>query len=376
MQENDDITLLVDGREAFPEILRCIDAAERSIVINMFIWRADEIGKRMAEAVLRAADRGVKVGISVDRYAIVLERSEECTHSFFHEHPTLVEWWKIGGIKMSYPDLYMKHPPKATHRELQQKLLSHKNVTVERDRFKADHSKFYIIDEKILILGGINIEDKENGADVSGRIYRDYMVKLVGEAYVRAFRAELWEGKTIPSGVRFVVNTKPPLPRRFMMMEHYLSLIREAKRELQITMPYFSPLRPFLSEILAAYRRGVKVSILVPERANFENDSNRKTVRYLLDKSNGGIAVYLSPRMVHAKMMYNEKEISLGSSNITKKAFRQLSELNLAFPRDGSSAAQRLIESDEENRRISRRVRNPKEIRYRRFAAWLESLVV
>lgn len=376
MQENDDITLLVDGREAFPEILKCIDAAERSIVINMFIWRADEIGKRMAEAVLRAADRGVKVEISVDRYAIVLERSEESTHSFFHEHPSLVEWWKIGGIKLSYPDLCMKKPPKATHHDLQQKLLAHPNVTVERDRFKADHSKFYIIDEKTLILGGINIEDKENGADVSGRIYRDYMVKLVGEKYVCSFRAELWEGKTIPSGVRFVVNTKPPLPRRFMMMEHYLSLIREAESELQITMPYFSPLRPFLSEILAAYRRGVKVSILVPERANFENDSNRKTVRYLLEKSNGGIAVYLSPRMVHAKMMYNEKEISLGSSNITKKAFRQLSELNLALPRNGSFAVQRLLESDEENRRISRRVRNPKEIRYRRFAAWLESLVV
>jgi cardiolipin synthase len=176
--------------------------------------------------------------------------------------------------------------------------------------------------------------------------------------------------------VRFVVNTKPPLPRRFMMMEHYLSLIREAESELQITMPYFSPLRPFLSEILAAYRRGVKVSILVPERANFENDSNRKTVRYLLEKSNGGIAVYLSPRMVHAKMMYNEKEISLGSSNITKKAFQQLSELNVVLPRNGSAVVQRLLESDAENRRIARRVKDPKEIRYRRFAAWLESLVV
>jgi hypothetical protein len=75
-------------------------------------------------------------------------------------------------------------------------------------------------------------------------------------------------------------------------------------------------------------------------------------------------------------MMYNEKEISLGSSNITKKAFHQLSELNVVLPRNGSAVVQRLLESDAENRRIARRVKDPKEIRYRRFAAWLESLVV
>ena len=68
--------LLVDGKQAFPEILRCIDGARRSLVINMFIWRDDAIGNTVAEAVLRAADRGVSVFISVDRYGVVLEKAE------------------------------------------------------------------------------------------------------------------------------------------------------------------------------------------------------------------------------------------------------------------------------------------------------------
>ena len=72
-ENNGDITLLVNGNNAFPEIIKSIEKAKESIYINMFIWRDDEIGNRVAAAVLGAADRGVKVNISVDRYGVVLE---------------------------------------------------------------------------------------------------------------------------------------------------------------------------------------------------------------------------------------------------------------------------------------------------------------
>ena len=66
------LELLVGGRRAFPEILGCIEKAKTSLEINMFIWRDDEIGNRMAQAVVDAADRGVQVYISADRYGVVL----------------------------------------------------------------------------------------------------------------------------------------------------------------------------------------------------------------------------------------------------------------------------------------------------------------
>ena len=43
----------------------------------MFIWRDDNIGNKIAKAIIDAANRGVKVNISVDRYGVVLEKSEE-----------------------------------------------------------------------------------------------------------------------------------------------------------------------------------------------------------------------------------------------------------------------------------------------------------
>ena len=366
--------LLVDGKEAFPEILRCIGAARKSIFINMFIWRDDVIGNRIAAAVLAAAERGVQVNISVDRYGVVLEKAEECKRSFFHKRQTLTEKVKTAALELLYP---MPGAPKRARDEetaLYRAVMSHPNIRVERNRFKADHSKFYIFDEEILILGGVNIEDKENGADLQGRIYQDYMVKMAGREYVETFLSKRERGEEGGEGYFFGVNVKEP-QRRFEMERLYLGMIEGAKEELLITMAYFSPLPQFLEAIAAAHRRGVKVTVLVPERANFQNDTNRKTARKLLKMTNNGITVYFSPKMVHTKLVANEKWVSFGSTNITKKAFRQLDELNLFLSRGGETA-QQLVASVRENHALSRLVTDWRDVSYTRLLAWLEGFLV
>ncbi|MBE6919354.1 MAG: phosphatidylserine/phosphatidylglycerophosphate/cardiolipin synthase family protein [Ruminococcaceae bacterium] len=367
-------SLLVDGKEAFPEILRCIEQAEKSIRINMFIWRDDTIGNRIASAVLAAAERGVQVDISVDRYGVVLEKTEECKKSFFHKQQSLTEKVKTAALELLYP---MEGAPKRARDEetaLYRAIMNHPNIRVERDKFKADHSKFYIFDDETLILGGVNIEDKENGCDMQGRVYQDYMVKLTGRAYVDAFLAKLERGEECGEGYSFGANVKEP-QRRFEMERRYLELIRQAREELVITMAYFSPLPQFLEAIAAAYRRGVAVTVLVPERANFQSDTNRKTVKKLLKMSDNGITVYFSPKMVHTKLVANESWASFGSTNITKKAFRQLSELNLFLPR-GSETAQQLMESVRENHALSCPVKDWRAVKYNGLLAWLEGFLV
>ena len=145
-----DFTLLVDGKNAFPEIIKCIENAKASVYINMFIWRDDEIGNRVARAVLTAAERGAEVYISVDRYGVVLEKAEESKKSFFHKRQTLVEKLKTRSLELAYP---MENAPKKandTESELYLAIMSHPNIKVSRDEFKADHSKYYIIDDEIL----------------------------------------------------------------------------------------------------------------------------------------------------------------------------------------------------------------------------------
>lgn len=370
-----DFTMLIDGKNAFPEILRCIAAARRSIYINMFIWRDDAIGNAIAQAVLEAAQRGVQVELSVDRYGVVLEKAEESKRSFFHKRQSLAERVKITALELLYP---MENAPrKARDREteLYRAIMSHPNIRVERNEFKADHSKYYIFDGEVLILGGINIEDKENGQDLQGRTYQDYMVKLTGRQYVDALVTKLQRTEVHSSGYFFGVNVKKP-ERYFEMETLYLSMIENARQELTVTMAYFSPLPRFVDALVAAHRRGVRVTVLVPQRANYQSDSNLKAVHQLLRKSDGGIAVYLSPKMVHTKLLVNDGYITFGSCNITKKAFRQLSELNLFVRRRDSDFERALLASVAENQALSHRVSDYREITYHRLLAWLEGFLV
>ena len=51
----------------------------------MFIFRYDNIGCKIANALYLAANRGVKVYLSMDKYGVILESAEESKQSFFHK---------------------------------------------------------------------------------------------------------------------------------------------------------------------------------------------------------------------------------------------------------------------------------------------------
>ena len=363
--------LLVDGKNAFPWIISCIRRAKKSIYINMFIWRNDCIGNLIAEEVLAAAERGVHVHISKDRYGIICESCEETRKSFFHRRPVLKEKISISALHFLYAR-NGKAPFEAAVDDggLLGKILSHPNITVEANENKYDHSKFYVFDDKTVILGGVNIEDKENSVDYFGRSYRDYMIIFDDPQLVDEF---LTCRKECKSSLHFGMNIKKPLAHSGMQ-KAYLDLITSSKEFLTIVMAYFSPLPDFEKAILEAAERNVKVKIIIPRKANFQDNLNKYTVHRLLKKSGGRIEVYTYPQMLHAKLLMNESKISLGSCNITKKAFNQLDELNTFLPNDSSSCALQIRNSVEESLNVSDRI--DESVKYNLLAAKTESLFI
>ena len=275
--------LLVDGKNAFPEIIRCIRNARESILINMFIWRNDTIGCTLARELLAAADRGVKVTISKDRYGMICETCEESRQSFFNRRPSLAEKLKIAALALCY-NRDRSHAPHDTcldNGSLLHALLEHPNIDAMYDKNKYDHSKFYLFDGETLIFGGINVEDKENGQDYAGRAYHDYMVKLTEAPLI----AEFLECRRSPaSGGTFEMNLKER-GNWFGMKDAYLKLIDAAEKSLTIVMAYFSALPEFETAILGAAQRGVDVRIVIPAYANFQGDLNKKAVSRLIKKA-------------------------------------------------------------------------------------------
>ena len=373
--DDKEIQLLCDGTEAFPEILSCIRNAEKSIFINMFIWRNDEIGKAIARELITAANRGVSITIQKDRYGISLEYCEEDQTSLFHPVPTAYEAATIKTLELLYnPDLFGKEHTGIIE-PLAAQLLSHPNVTVNCETVRKDHSKFYIFDDEILIFGGINIEDKENGSDRQGRAYRDFMVKISGRKWVDSFYNYR---KGIETPALFKGNQKQPVTF-FHVKDVYLDLINQAKKELTILMAYFSPMPEFMTVLERAMDRGVHIRILIPAKANFDDDTNKRTlsILYTYAKENRRqLALFLSPDMTHTKFLMSESTISLGSCNITRNAFDTLDEMNVVYPNGNTEFAKRANAHADEIIASAKRVTSLKDLSYSRVRALMERTVM
>ena len=369
------MNLMVSGKNSFPVILEEIRAAQQSIYINMFIWRDDVIGNTIARELLEAADRGVKVEIVKDRYGILCEYSEEDQSSFFHKDPRLPEKAEIFIMKAFYqPGILLKRRSMGDG-ILLHRMHAHPLITVHAEEYRRDHSKFYIFDEKTIILGGINIEDKENGADRQGRSYLDYMVRIDSPDAVKELRSVL-RGESGSGKGLFGMN----LPGRadlFGIRRRYLEMIDASQTELSIIMAYIMPLEDILKALEQALDRGVRIRMLIPAKANFLNASNRASVMRLFDyavKYGGSFEVYLSGFMTHIKAMISDSTITTGSANMTGKAFVQLGELNVFAPNDGSEFALSVQDSFRSIYEKAQPVTERHQLKYSKVMLFLEKI--
>ena len=374
------ITLLETGRHAFPEIISQIRSAGQEIILHMFIWREDRIGLEIAGELLKAADRGVTIVIEKDRYGLLLEYGEESQRSFCHS-PDLWERIQIKALCLfCNMDLY-RNRLQTDRCDLYRRLKEHPNVFMTDNRKTEDHSKYFIFDRRIMILGGINIEDKEYFRDAKGRVYFDYMVRISDSEIISRFLEKRESPKK--KNDLFLVNMKEPV-RNFELKKSFLELIDEAERELVIVMAYFAPERDILAAIRHALKRGVKVRILISRSANYNNDTNMLTVSKLLGyrhvcsdgKTDGKLSVFLTNYMLHAKLIMNEKRILTGSCNINHKSFNRLGELCITVNNDDSPFACQVRTSVEELFRSSAQAENRREIRFNPFMAVIEMTIM
>ena len=66
LTNNDSYKLFYDGKGAFDSILKDIENAKKTIYMEYFIWRADELGERIKNALIKKAKEGVKIKLLFD----------------------------------------------------------------------------------------------------------------------------------------------------------------------------------------------------------------------------------------------------------------------------------------------------------------------
>ncbi|NLK12655.1 MAG: phosphatidylserine/phosphatidylglycerophosphate/cardiolipin synthase family protein [Candidatus Phytoplasma sp.] len=315
--------LLINGKEAFKEICHQIDHATSSIEIQMFIWRDDFIGNTLLKHLLDAANRGVKIKIKKDLYGAIFEKGEETRQSLFHKKtPFSISFssWIISNIAY-----YHKESPrfvKQKENNLVTKFISHPNVEVSTQLIK-DHTKYYIFDQETLIIGGINIEDKEYEKDLQNRHYQDYMVKLKNQEAITFFLKRLNGKKNFDStnNIDYIMNTK----LKKEALTEILNLISTSKEKIHMAMAYFGN-KQITKALINAQKRGVDIRIITSAKSNIQPHLNLKVLKKLQEND---ITVYLHEGLIHAKAMLIDDKLIIGSINLNDNGLKKLSECSI-----------------------------------------------
>jgi cardiolipin synthase len=319
------LRVLGSGEVAFQAILERIRGAKKSVEIRAFLWRDDEAGNMLGEAVLAAADRGAEVIIHKDRIAAVYEYTGGNKQSFFHKRVDPIrgfQAWFLGAVYRA-PGSFKQKP-----NLLSQRILAHKNITVEHTRKRFDHSKIYIIDDYYLALGSMGIGDNHRHEWI------DLMIEAEGEEHVARLRERMTGlDEFDPSrGIDFLVHSREAHRKKSCpMITHRLALIDAAQVCLTVEMAYLGD-RRFTAALARAVQRGIEVNLITADQADVLANINRATCDTLMRLTGApeNLRIILLPRMVHSKVVViDHRWCDVGSANFTSLSHGVYDEINL-----------------------------------------------
>lgn len=320
------VSLLRNGTEYFPALQRAIDAAQYEIHLQTYIYEVDLVGRAIAEALKRAAGRGVSVCLLLDGFGcksmprgFVLELQDAGVEVLFYR-PKVSPW------------------------------------TLKRRRLRRLHRKVAVVDGRIAFVGGINIIDDMNAPDhTPPRV--DYAVSVEGPlvAQVRASTRRLWRrtawagflqvdrsrlnGRLHPQivGVMWAAYVmRDNIWHRRDIENAYLEAIDNARSEIVIANSYFLPGTRFRHALLGASHRGVRVVLLLQARVEYLllDYASRALYDELLD---AGIEIHeYRKSFMHSKVAVIDGHwATVGSSNIDPFSLLLAREANVVVEDTG-----------------------------------------
>lgn len=313
LTNNNNVKLLINGEEKFPDVLECIAKAKEHIHIEYYIFEDDNIGVQIIDLLLKKVSEGVEVRFIYDDFGSRSIRKKQ------------VKRLREGGVKV-FPFYKIK-------------IIAFANRINYRN-----HRKIIIIDGHTSFVGGINVSDRYiNTEPNKNKVYwRDTHLKIEGPAtwYLQYLFLCDWNfcaqdhmeinSKFFPDYQSFQcqqdkyvqITASGPDSDVPTIKFALLQAINLAEKEVLITTPYFIPSKSIMDALLIAAKSGVKVKLIVP------NNSDSKLVNaaacsYYLDLLKSGVEIYRYTKgFVHAKTMVIDNEIAIvGTANMDVRSF-------------------------------------------------------
>jgi cardiolipin synthase len=340
------VTLLQNGEAYFPALEAAFDRARHEIYLETYIYEDDATGQRIADALKRAALRGVHVHVLIDGYG-----SKDLPRS-------MLDNLRADGVNA------LIYRPKISP------------WTFRRKRLRRMHRKIAVVDREIAFVGGINIlDDRETTGDMPPRY--DFAVAVEGPLVdvIRLPVQRLWSTVAWSYFRKGTVRGEAPpvsisaggrMSAAFLVRDNfhhrrdieaaYMRAIELAKSEIILAHAYFLPGLDFRHALINAVGRGVRVVLLLQGRVEYflQHYASRALYGNLLD---AGIEIYeYRKSFLHAKVAVIDGHwATIGSSNIDPYSLLLSREANVVVNDEefGATLTQSLKQTMEtEGRRI------------------------
>ena len=305
------VELLGDGETAFTALTAAIRSATRSVHISTLVFSGDEVGEAVAALLEERARVGVDVRVLIDGLFKFRTKRKQ------------IAGLRKAGAKVAW---FMRLWTLPTRGSVNLRL----------------HRKAVLIDDRLAIIGGMNIAREYMGPTPLADRWRDLSLSVTGPAVgdiACLFRAD-WqfasgeeltsppthvaakEDQTLPGRASIQVVGSGPDSDNDLIYDAFLSAIFDARRRIWIATPYFVPDEAIAHALLLALRRGVGVEILVPLRSNHLT-ADLAGAAYLRELRDAGAVVRCyAPGMMHAKILLVDDEVGiLGSANMDRRSF-------------------------------------------------------
>lgn len=238
------IELLVDADQIYPSMFNALNEAKEYIILQVFIFRTDETGRKFADILIRKAREGVKVYVLYEKVLIKMDK-------------TLLDEMHEAGVQTG---LFKPFTRNKWH-------LNFRN-----------HRKIMVIDGKVGFFGGINIGDDYVGKYPKIGHWRDTNVRIMGPSLIPAQMAfcndwedsqgkvpEIeWKHGPSEGEANVLIFSSGPIEEKPFCLLHHIALVGLARNRLWIANPYIVPPQSLVDALAMAALRGVDVRILVP----------------------------------------------------------------------------------------------------------------
>ncbi len=328
------IRLIHSGREYFDLLEELISSAQSRIHLQVYIYDNDQTGKQIADALLAAAQRGVKVFVVADGYA-----SQNLSNG-------LIIQLQKAGVQFRYFNPLLKSKYFYFGRRM--------------------HHKIVVVDGCKAMVGGINISNHYNDT-VEHAAWLDWALYVEGEVSERLERVcddlrkfeileitktHLRRGSLPLLDLPVSIRINDWVRGKKDITASYLKMLRKATSHVTIVSSYLLPGKLLRRNLRVASQRGIKIRLVMAGMSDVITSkyAERYMYRWLL-RNNIEIYEY-QKNILHGKMAVCDGEwLTLGSYNVNNISAYASIELNLdvhnpAFTKETEQEIETIIQND------------------------------